>query len=184
MDRTSFLYLLLVTIVWTSSADDNQSKRSDGVFTLPNTETDKETDKNGLYRIVWRCRDRHQHRFPLVFVLIYRSFVSVSASMSRSQCRAVWTHHNDHVVFLVDDRHTSSRSTYCPGFMSHSGLSLTLVYSSTNMSKSVWASGFWKPLVHKNFILKILINNFFKSQKRSFLVKISLKSRRLHFKAP
>ena len=30
------------------------------------------------------------------------------------------------------------------------GISLTLVYSSTNMSKSVWTSGFWKPLVHKN----------------------------------
>ena len=29
-------------------------------------------------------------------------------------------------------------------------LSLTLVYSSTNMSKSVWTSGFWKPLVHTN----------------------------------
>ena len=65
----------------------------------------------------------------------------------------------------------------------NSGLSLTLVYSSTNMSKSVWTSGFWKPLVHKNmsnfwnFILKILTNNFFKSQKRSFLVvKISLKT--------
>ena len=65
-------------------------------------------------------------------------------------------------------------------FDSNAGLSLTLVYSSTNMSKSVWTSGFWKPLVHKNmsnfwnFILKILINNFFKSQKRSFLVvKIS-----------
>ena len=26
-----------------------------GVFTLPDTETDQETDKNGLYRIVWRC---------------------------------------------------------------------------------------------------------------------------------
>ena len=32
----------------------------------------------------------------------------------------------------------------------HAGISLTLVYSSTNMSKSVWTSGFWKPLVHKN----------------------------------
>ena len=32
----------------------------------------------------------------------------------------------------------------------YTGLSLTLVYSSTNMSKSVWMSGFWKPLVHKN----------------------------------
>ena len=32
----------------------------------------------------------------------------------------------------------------------YSGISLTLVYSSTNMSKSVWTSGFWKPLVHKN----------------------------------
>ena len=30
------------------------------------------------------------------------------------------------------------------------GISLTLIYSSTNMSKSVWTSGFWKPLVHKN----------------------------------
>ena len=30
------------------------------------------------------------------------------------------------------------------------GFRLTLVYSSTNMSKSVWTSGFWKPLVHKN----------------------------------
>ena len=30
------------------------------------------------------------------------------------------------------------------------GLSLTLVYSSTNMSKLVWMSGFWKPLFHKN----------------------------------
>ena len=32
----------------------------------------------------------------------------------------------------------------------YSGLSLTLVYSSTNMSKSVWTSGCWKPLIHKN----------------------------------
>ena len=32
----------------------------------------------------------------------------------------------------------------------YAGISLTLVYSSTNMSKSVWTSGFWKPLVHKN----------------------------------
>ena len=31
-----------------------------------------------------------------------------------------------------------------------SGTSLTLVYSSTNMSKSVWTSGFWKPLIYKN----------------------------------
>ena len=30
------------------------------------------------------------------------------------------------------------------------GLSLTLVYSSTNMSKSVWMSAFWKPLIHKS----------------------------------
>ena len=37
----------------------------------------------------------------------------------------------------------------------------------------------------EDFILKILINNYFKSQKRSFLVvKISLKSRRLHFRSP
>ena len=36
-------------------------------------------------------------------------------------------------------------------FLRHqAGISLTLVYSSTNMSKSVWTSGFWKPLVHKN----------------------------------
>ena len=39
---------------------------------------------------------------------------------------------------------------YASGFEFISGLSLTLVYSSTNMSKSVWTSGFWKPLVHKN----------------------------------
>ena len=66
-------------------------------------------------------------------------------------------------------------------YASSAGLSLTLVYSSTNMSKSVWTSGFWKALVHKNmsnfwnFILKILII-FSKSQNRSFLVKISLKT--------
>ena len=30
------------------------------------------------------------------------------------------------------------------------GLSLTLIYSSTNMSKSVWTSGFWEPLIDKN----------------------------------
>ena len=35
-------------------------------------------------------------------------------------------------------------------FLQLAGISLTLVYSSTNMSKSVWTSGFWKPLVHKN----------------------------------
>ena len=39
------------------------------------------------------------------------------------------------------------------GYLSNwemTGLSLTLVYSSTNMSKSVWTSGFWKPHVQKN----------------------------------
>ena len=37
------------------------------------------------------------------------------------------------------------------------GLSLALVHSSTNMLKSVWASDFWKPLVHTNMskLLKI-----------------------------
>ena len=38
-------------------------------------------------------------------------------------------------------------------------LSLTLVYLSTNMSKSVWTSGFWKPLVHKH--MSNLWNNIF-----------------------
>ena len=32
----------------------------------------------------------------------------------------------------------------------YTGILLTVIYSSTNMSKSVWTSGFWKPLVHKN----------------------------------
>ena len=30
------------------------------------------------------------------------------------------------------------------------GLSLALIHSSTNMLKWVWASGFWKPLIHMN----------------------------------
>ena len=41
-----------------------------GVFAL----LDTETDKNGLYRIVWRYsyyRDRHQQRFSLGCVLNY-----------------------------------------------------------------------------------------------------------------
>ena len=33
-------------------------------------------------------------------------------------------------------------------FIYKAGNSLTLVYSSTNMFKSVWTNGFWKPLVH------------------------------------
>ena len=39
------------------------------------------------------------------------------------------------------------------------GLSLAVVHSSTNMLKSVWASDFWKPLVHTNIskILKIFL---------------------------
>ena len=38
-----------------------------------------------------------------------------------------------------------------------SGLSLALVHLSTNMLKSVWASNFWKPLIHIN-MSKILGN--------------------------
>ena len=41
----------------------------------------------------------------------------------------------------------------------YTGLSLTLVYSSTNMSKLVWMSGLWKPLVHKN--MSDFLNNIF-----------------------
>ena len=48
------------------------------------------------------------------------------------------------VYMRLHDKNTTST------FNSNTGLSLTLVYSSTNMSKSVWTSGFWKPLVHKN----------------------------------
>ena len=33
-------------------------------------------------------------------------------------------------------------------FFPISGISLTIVYWSTNMLKSVWIKGFWKPLVH------------------------------------
>ena len=44
------------------------------------------------------------------------------------------------------------------------GLLLTLVYSSTNMSKSVWTSGFWKPLVHKN------MSNFWNNIFRKFSI--------------
>ena len=62
-----------------------------------------------------------------------------------------------------------STSPWIPERASHrAGLSLTLVYSSTNMSKSVWTSGFWKPLIHKN------MSNFWNHI--SFLVKISLKT--------
>ena len=35
---------------------------------------------------------------------------------------------------------------------SQTGISLTLLYSSTNMLKSMWTSGFWKPLVHTNML--------------------------------
>ena len=42
-------------------------------------------------------------------------------------------------------------------FHSFSRLLLALVYSSTNMLKSMWASAFWKPLVHTN-MSKILEN--------------------------
>ena len=53
--------------------------------------------------------------------------------------------------------------------MSHwSGLSLTLVYSSTNMSKSVWTSGFWKPLIHKN------ISNFWNNIFHKFSIALLL----------
>ena len=38
----------------------------------------------------------------------------------------------------------------CGTLTEWAGLSLTLIYLSTNMSKSVWTSGFWKPLIHKN----------------------------------
>ena len=44
------------------------------------------------------------------------------------------------------------------------GISLTLVYSSTNMSKSVWTSGFWKSLVHKN------MSNFWNNIFHKFLI--------------
>ena len=43
------------------------------------------------------------------------------------------------------------------GILPNSRLSLALVHSSTNMLKSVWASDFWKPLVHTN-MSKILEN--------------------------
>ena len=74
----------------------------------------------------------------------------------------------------------SSYFTFCGQL---TGLSLTLVYSSTNMSKSVWTSGFWKPLVHKN--MSNFWNNIFcergfthmklvKSQQRSSLKEDSV----------
>ena len=40
------------------------------------------------------------------------------------------------------------------------GLSLALVHSSTNMLKSVWTSGLWKPLIHTN-MSRFLITKFF-----------------------
>ena len=50
------------------------------------------------------------------------------------------------------------------------GISLTLVYSSTNMSKSVWTSGFWKPLVHKN-MSNFWNNIFHKFADKSMFIK-------------
>ena len=49
------------------------------------------------------------------------------------------------------------------------GLSLTLVYSSTNMSKLVWTSGIWKPLVHKN--MSNFWNNIFRRFDDTSVVK-------------
>ena len=43
------------------------------------------------------------------------------------------------------------------------GLSLALVHSSTNMLKSVWTSGLWKPLVHINMSRFLRTKFFFAS---------------------
>ena len=54
--------------------------------------------------------------------------------------------------YLITRMHSSRMcTTHFNGHLGgDAGLSLTLIYSSTNMSKSVWTSGFWKPLVHQN----------------------------------
>ena len=57
------------------------------VFTLPDTETSTETDKNGLYGVVKVFvlhRDRYQHRFLLDNVPILSVYVSVSVLVSGS----------------------------------------------------------------------------------------------------
>ena len=54
------------------------------------------------------------------------------------------------VILLRGDGFPACITGFMMGGLHPSGISLTLVYSSTNMSKSVWTSGFWKPLIHKN----------------------------------
>ena len=60
-----------------------------------------------------------------------------------------WSTFKNAYLFKVHLKRSWFWSTNHRPHQLHVGISLTLVYSSTNMSKSVWTSGFWKPLVHK-----------------------------------
>ena len=53
-----------------------------GMFTLPNTETDTETDKNRLCRTVWRCSHCTDTTLPL-------STVAICRDRCLCRCRAV-----------------------------------------------------------------------------------------------
>ena len=56
------------------------------------------------------------------------------------------------------------------GILPNSGLSLALVHSSTNMLKSVWASDFWKPLIHTN-MSKFFENTVKRKKPMTFLAR-------------
>ena len=55
-----------------------------GVFTLPDTDTDTHTDKNGLYRIVWRCLHCTETTIPFEYCRNLLVSVSVSVPVSSS----------------------------------------------------------------------------------------------------
>ena len=84
--------------------------------------------------------------------LVVRKFAKITSS----ECNAIEMQWNATGWRWVNTRHTRNKCApviTCNSAETHSsfsGISLTLVYSSTNISKSVWTSGFWKPLVHKN----------------------------------
>ena len=56
--------------------------------------------KNGLRRIVWRYRDRHQHRFLLGFVLCVNLLVSASAEQCKHTIR-FWVELSKVYLFLL-----------------------------------------------------------------------------------
>ena len=61
-----------------SNFEKKKNRTIDSVFTLSDTETDKESDKNGLCRIVWKCSHCTERD---VKIGIYAN-LSVSASLS------------------------------------------------------------------------------------------------------